>query len=89
MSWRFRRCPARQLISLGSYMTDQPQLSLPEKGEAVKKGNLGQSAGTEKSPERKKRDAARRKREEAKWARRSGPVTVRWVEPRPTPENEK
>jgi hypothetical protein len=32
------------------------------------------------SPEWRKRKAAQRKREEARWAARSGPVTVRKVE---------
>jgi hypothetical protein len=33
------------------------------------------------SPERRKRAAAKRKREEKRWAARSGPVTVRFVDP--------
>ncbi len=46
-------------------------------------GRTGASlgGGVEQSPERKKRAAAKRKREERRWARRSGPVTVRFVDP--------
>ena len=48
-----------------------------------KPGQSGASLGgrTEMSPERKKRAAAKRKREEKRWAKRSGPVTVRFVDP--------
>jgi hypothetical protein len=35
----------------------------------------------EESPERRRRRAAARKREEKRWARKSGPVTVRYVDP--------
>lgn len=45
--------------------------------------NTGSSLGgrTEESPARKKRRAAARKREEKRWASKSGPVTVRFVDP--------
>jgi hypothetical protein len=33
------------------------------------------------SPDRKKRAEAKRRREEKRWARKSGPVTVRFVDP--------
>lgn len=32
-----------------------------------------------KSPERKRRDAKRRKRQEQNWARKSGAVTIRYA----------
>jgi hypothetical protein len=35
----------------------------------------------EMSPERKSRAAAKRRREEKRWARKSGPVTTRFVDP--------
>ena len=49
----------------------------------MSKGRTGVSlgGGTESSPERRKRQAAKRKREEKRWAARSGPVTVRFVDP--------
>lgn len=48
------------------------------------KGHSGASmGGMESSPARRKRMAARRRREEARWAARSGPVTVRRVDPAP------
>src|SRR4051794_25215453 len=37
--------------------------------------------GTEQSPERRRRAAAKRKREEKRWAKKSGPVTTRFVDP--------
>lgn len=37
--------------------------------------------GMDYSPERKKRDAAKRKRQEKRWASRSGEVKVTRVEP--------
>jgi hypothetical protein len=47
-----------------------------------RKGRTGSSlGGAETSPERRKRDAAKRRREEKRWAKRSGPVTVRFVDP--------
>lgn len=47
-----------------------------------KKGHVGTSlGGTEFSPDRKKREAERRKRQEKYWASRSGEVSVRRVEP--------
>lgn len=46
------------------------------------KGNVGTSlGGMEFSPERKKRNAARLKRQEERWAARSGEVRVSRVEP--------
>lgn len=48
----------------------------------MSKGRTGASlGGAESSPERRKRQAAKRKREEKRWAARSGPVTVRFVDP--------
>ena len=45
-------------------------------------GRTGASlGGVESSPERRSRQAAKRKREEKRWAKRSGPVTVRFVDP--------
>lgn len=42
------------------------------------KGHVGTSlGGTESSPDRKKRNAARRKRQEQSWAKRSGPVVTK------------
>ena len=43
------------------------------------KGQTGASlgGGLEKSPERRKRERKKRQREERRWARKSGPVTVR------------
>jgi hypothetical protein len=42
-----------------------------------KKGNTGASmGGVEVSRERRKRDAKKRKRQEERWAAKSGPVTV-------------
>jgi hypothetical protein len=44
--------------------------------------STGVSTGTiQLSPARARRRAQARRREEASWARRSGPVTVRQVEP--------
>lgn len=46
-----------------------------------KKGHVGTSlGGTEFSPDRKKREAERRKRQEGYWASRSGEVRVSRVE---------
>ena len=36
---------------------------------------------TDMSPERRRRRAAARRREEKRWAAKSGPVTVRFVDP--------
>jgi hypothetical protein len=45
-------------------------------------GRTGASlGGIESSPQRRARQAAKRKREEKRWAKRSGPVTVRFVDP--------
>jgi hypothetical protein len=46
-------------------------------------GRTGSSlgGGVETSPERRKRQADKRRREEKRWAKRSGPVTVRHVDP--------
>jgi hypothetical protein len=46
-------------------------------------GGTGGSLGgrIEQSPERARRQAAKRQREEKRWAKRSGPVTVRFVDP--------
>jgi hypothetical protein len=53
------------------------------------KGSTGSSlgGGVQTSPDRRRRQAAKRRREENRWAKRSGPVTVRFVDPatlRPT-----
>jgi rubrerythrin len=45
---------------------------------ASKNQAYGQSMGLEKSPERRKREAARRKRQEKRWARKSGQVETRF-----------
>jgi hypothetical protein len=47
------------------------------------RGETGSSLGgrTETSPKRRRRQRQRRKREEARWARKSGPVEVRFVDP--------
>lgn len=48
------------------------------------KGHTGASlGGMDSSPARRKRRAAALRREEARWAARSGPVTVRKVTPEP------
>ena len=48
----------------------------------VKKGKQGgPTSSIEKSPERRKRDAKRRTRQEDRWASKSGPVTTRKVDP--------
>ena len=50
-----------------------------------KKGHTGTSlGGTEFSPDRKKRNAERRKRQEKRWASRSGEVRVIKMEPENT-----
>jgi hypothetical protein len=46
-----------------------------------KRGQLGASTNLSKSPERHARDRARRKRQEKRWARKSGPVTSWFVCP--------
>src|SRR5438105_2278182 len=46
-----------------------------------KRGQLGASANLSKSPNRQARDRARRKREEKRWERKSGPVTTRFICP--------
>ena len=46
-----------------------------------KRGQLGASTNLSKSPERQARDRARRKRQDERWARKSGPVTSRFVCP--------
>jgi hypothetical protein len=40
--------------------------------------SYGQTSALEKSPERRGREAAARKRQKKRWARKSGPVTVRF-----------
>ena len=45
------------------------------------KGNLGASTNISKSPERQAKDRARRKRQEQRWARKSGPVTTSFICP--------
>jgi hypothetical protein len=47
------------------------------------KGMTGAAMVTRTGNARANRDARRRRREEAAWAARSGPVTVRYVEPQP------
>jgi hypothetical protein len=48
-------------------------------------GGIGTSmGGLEFSPERKKRNAERRKRQERYWASRSGEVQVSRIEPAPS-----
>jgi hypothetical protein len=42
----------------------------------------GLTMGIDESPKRKQRKADARKREEKKWANKSGPVTHTWVDPR-------
>ena len=50
----------------------------------TKKG--AQTGGMEKSPQRKNREAQRRRRQEAGWAAKAGPVTVRHIgDPKPAP----
>jgi len=46
-------------------------------------GKTGASlgGGTELSPERRRRAAAKRVREEKRWAKKSGPVKTRTVDP--------
>jgi hypothetical protein len=46
-----------------------------------KRGQLGVSTNLSKSPARQARDRARRKREETRWARKSGSGTSRFVCP--------
>ncbi len=44
------------------------------------KGHVGTSlGGMEFSPDRKKRNAARRERQEERWVKRSGPVVVKRI----------
>jgi hypothetical protein len=44
---------------------------------------IGQATGSvQRSPQRAARDARRRRREEAEWAARSGPVEVRRLDER-------
>jgi hypothetical protein len=46
----------------------------------MQKGHTGTSlGGTEQSPARRKRQAAKRRAEERRWAAKSGPVTVRKI----------
>ena len=48
---------------------------------ATKRGKQGTSTSAiEKSPERRKREAKRRLRQEERWAARSGQVTARRIE---------
>ncbi|HWH33505.1 MAG TPA: hypothetical protein VNU01_12615 [Egibacteraceae bacterium] len=50
----------------------------------VRQGAQGTStSGVEKSPARRARDAARRRRQEQSWAAKAGPVEVRRVDPAP------
>ena len=45
------------------------------------KGHHGASmGGVERSPDRRRRDAQRRKRQAAMWARKSGPVVTRTLD---------
>jgi hypothetical protein len=47
----------------------------------VGKGHHGTSmGGVERSPERQRREAERRRRQEASWARKAGPAVTRSVE---------
>lgn len=46
-----------------------------------RRGQLGASTNLSKSPKRQARDRRRRKREEARWAGKSGPVATRFVYP--------
>ena len=46
-----------------------------------KRGQLGTSTNLSKSPKRQARDRKRRKREELRWAEKSGPMTDRFVCP--------
>jgi hypothetical protein len=46
-----------------------------------KHGKTGTSSATEKAPWRKARDAKSRKRHGERWARKSGPVTTRFICP--------
>ena len=48
---------------------------------ATRNQSYGQTTGLEKSPERRRREAATRKRQEQRWARKSGPVSVRFMCP--------
>jgi hypothetical protein len=45
------------------------------------KGQLGTQTHAVRTPARKKRDRERRKREEAAWKAKCGPVTVRYIDP--------
>lgn len=52
-----------------------------------KQGHVGTSlGGMEFSPDRKKQDAARRKRQEKRWASKSGEVRVSRIEPPVQPD---
>lgn len=51
------------------------------------KGQQGTATGSvEVSPERRRRHAVRRKREEARWAAKAGPVTVTRTDASPEAE---
>jgi hypothetical protein len=70
-------------VSAGSLERSPPKTD----SSTVTKKN-GQSAGMEKSPERRKREAQRRRMQEKRWAARSGPVTVRRVgDPKPSTDD--
>lgn len=52
------------------------------------KGHVGTSlGGMEFSPERRKKNAAKRKRQEERWAARSGEVRVTRIEPESRPND--
>ena len=46
-----------------------------------KRGQLGTSSNLETSPGRKKRQAQLRKRQDARWARKAGPLRIYYVCP--------
>jgi hypothetical protein len=48
---------------------------------AGKRGQLGTQASEVRSPARLRRDRARRKRQDARWASKSGPVRTRAIAP--------
>ena len=47
------------------------------------KGRKGASMGLESSPKQKKRDRQKRKREETRWAAKSGPVVIKRPDDQP------
>jgi len=44
-------------------------------------GRIGAATTTQVAPWKKSQQARRRRRQEARWARKCGPVTVRFVDP--------